>query len=72
MLMQLAKTIDALRVVPRSIIAIFFYHAIDASVWFQSLSEPNSAQSTYVAALWAASGVVTKFYVETGPKWQHE
>lgn len=68
-LLDVAETTDAWRVFPRLFMFIFLTILTDTHYWFIRLEEPNGFHTAYVTAVWGAVAAVTKFYVNTGRKW---
>lgn len=64
-----AETIDALRVVPRLLLAAYGYICYSAHTWYTALPDPSVEQGAYAGLIWGAAAVWFKLYVESGRKW---
>lgn len=64
-----AEVIDANRLVPRAIMAGYGYAFWRLLEWYMALPEPTNQQSAAFASMVGLAGAVTKFYVETGRRW---
>lgn len=65
---SLAEKIDAFRVIPRVLVALYgvvFYQVAD---WFMSLDAPNGAQAAFVSTVVGAGAAWFGFYVNSGPR----
>lgn len=67
--MQMAELIDAYRVVPRLIVALYGYMLYNITSWFMMLEDPSQAQATFISVVYGASAGIFAFYANTGRKW---
>jgi hypothetical protein len=69
--LDLAETLDAYRIFPRLFVCLFYSVLIDTHHWYLWALETRTTQDgLYVTAVWGATAAVTKFYVDSGRKWQ--
>lgn len=67
--LAIAERIDALRLVPRAIMAGYGWIVWETLHWYYVLPNPSAEQTAALGAVITAAGAATKFYVETGRKW---
>lgn len=65
-----AEITDAYRVVPRILMGGYAYLVYDLTVWYQMLPAPSTSQQWVVSTVWGAAALITKFYLESGRKWE--
>lgn len=70
MLLDLAETFDAYRVIPRMLVASYGYLVYSTSIWFMTLADPTTQQVTFVSTVVGAAAVVIGLYTNSGRKWQ--
>jgi len=64
-----AEVMDAYRVWPRALIALYGLMAFQVTQWFMALADPNVAQSALVSTVWGASAAWFGLYVRSGRDW---
>lgn len=60
--------LDAWRVVPRVLVAMYGMMVWRTSEWFMSMPDPTGPQATFVSVVIGAAGAFFGFYVNTGSK----
>lgn len=67
--LELAEVVDAYRLMPRILAALYALMVWDVTTWFKALEEPNTAQALLLTTVWGASAAWFGFYASTGRKW---
>lgn len=67
--LDVAEVLDALRVVPRIMLAIYTVLLLHVTLWFMGLPDPSAPQSAFADFVWGAAAVFTGWYASTGRKW---
>lgn len=65
---KLADAMDALRIIPRAMLAVYMYLLLDSSYWFMHLDTQSTQQAAYIGAIITAGAAWFKIYVDSGPK----
>lgn len=66
-MIDLAATIDRLRVIPRAVMALYLWVFYRTTEWFLALPEPTGPQSAFASAVIAAGGIWFGVYVNGKP-----
>lgn len=64
--LNIAKQINNLRIVPRIIVAAYGILCWDVTRWFMAIPEPNMSQAAFVSTLIGAAGAFFGFYTNSG------
>ena len=64
-----AELIDAFRIVPRLILAMYAIFLYDICQWFMALENPGNAQSAFIVTVVGIAGVVVGLYQNSGRQW---
>ena len=63
---EVPEVINAYRVMPRLLIALYGYAFYETINWFMTLAEPNMAQSGFVSVIVGAGAAWFGLYVNSG------
>lgn len=64
------RAFDVARVVPRAVLGLYLWHALQVSQWFLALKDPSAAQASYPAVVWGVLPLLLNFYMSQGVKWE--
>jgi len=64
------RAFDLARLVPRAVLGVYLWHALQVSQWFLALKDPSAAQASYPAVVWGVLPLLLNFYMANGVKWE--
>ena len=67
-----AEVLDAYRVVPRIVLALYVYFLYKVGIWFMSLPEPSTQHAAFIATVVGASAAIIGLYQNSGRKWSEQ
>lgn len=67
--LKVAELIDAYRVVPRIFMVCYMVAAGYIILWYTGIPDPSTEQTTFAGVIGGTIGAVTKWYYDTGRKW---
>lgn len=65
---DLADSLNALRVIPRLMVAGYGYLLVDTHFWVKTLEAPSDTQQWYANVVWAGGAAIFGLYVNSGNK----
>jgi len=63
---EVAKVVDAWRVIPRALMAVYIYVFLNSIEWFTSLGDPTTQQASLISVVVGAGSAWYAAYVATG------
>lgn len=60
------EQLDAWRIVPRILMALYGAVCTHTHLWFTALPDPTTPQQLYASVIWGAAAAWFGFYVNTG------
>ncbi len=66
-LLSAAEIVDAWRVVPRLMLALYGLMCWHVADWFMHLPEPSGTQAAFVSTIWGGAAAWFGLYVRSGP-----
>lgn len=66
MIKMTARALNELRVVPRALMALYFWMVLSTQNWFFSLDDPSASQAAFASAVIGAGAAWFGLYVNSG------
>lgn len=65
-LKDFAEALNDLRVLPRTMVALYGLIMYEVSVWFMGLEDPTNSQAAFISTIYGAAAAIFGLYVNTG------